>query len=65
MSDVGNHSSAGTVDIARSDKIAEINAFSPVQPLVVTGMIDKKDAPLIELYLLINLKLLKICVKGI
>jgi hypothetical protein len=50
MSDVGNHSSAGTVDIALSGKIEEINAFSPVQPLVVAGKIEKKDATLIELY---------------
>ena len=47
--------------MAPSGKIEEINAFSPVQPLVVAGMIDKKDVTLIELYLLKILKLLKIC----
>ena len=34
-------------------KITEINALSPIQTLFVAGMIEKKDATLVELYLLI------------
>ena len=61
MPDVENHSPAGTVDIARSGKISGINVLSLVQPLVEAGVIENKDATLIESYLLINLRFLKIC----
>ena len=61
MSDVGKNSSAVTGDIDRSGKILEINALSLGQPLVVVGVIGKKDATLIESYLLKNFKFLKVC----
>ena len=54
MTDVGNHSSAGTIDITRLGKISGNNALSLVQTLVVAGVMDKKDVTLIGAYLLIN-----------